>query len=307
MIVISVPPEYVPRVHLFLHVVEAGVVAVGDDGVALALELLQVVDYTAAEECAAVLYGRLIDDDLHALGLDPLHHALDAALAEVVAVRLHRQAVHTDHALPRLVRAEVPVVVLAVEPGHVKDPVRDEVLARAVAVHYRLDQVLRNVRIIRKELLRVLRKAVASVTETRVVVEVPDPRVEAHALDYRIGIQAFHLRVGVELVEVAHTQGEVRVGEQLHRLSLGQSHVKGFDILLQRALLQEGGELVRSTVQSLVSFRTPDDDAARVQVVVQRLALPQELRREDDVPRPCLLADAFCVSYRYRAFYHHYS
>ena len=303
----SIPSENISRVYLVLYIVQACVVAVGDDGLAAGFELIQVVDHPAAEESAAVLYGRLIDDDLHALGLDPLHHALDAALAEVVAVRLHRQAVHTDHALPRLVRAEVPVVVLTVEPGHVKDPVRDEVLARAVAVHYRLDQVLRNVRVIRKELLRILRKAVASITETRVVVEVTDPRVEAHALDYCIGIQSFHLRIGVELVEVAHTQGEVRVGEQLHRLSLGQPHVKGFDILLQRALLQEGGELVRSTVQTFVSFRTPDDDAARVQVVVQRLALPQELRREDDIPRPCLLADAFCVSYRYRAFYHHYS
>ena len=301
----SVSSKNIPRINLVLHIVETGVVSVRDDGVALALELIQVVDYTAAEECAAVLYGRLIDDDLHALGLDPLHHALDAALAEVVAVRLHRQAVHTDHALPRLVRAEVPVVVLAVEPGHVKDPVRDEVLARAVAVHYRLDQVLRNVRIIRKELLRVLRKAVASVTETRVVVEVPDPRVEAHALDYRIGIQAFHLRVGVELVEVAHTQGEVRVGEELHSLSLGQPHVKGLDVLLQRAFLQQGGELVRSTVQTVITLRAPHYDAARVEVVVQGLALPQELRREDDVPGPCLAAYALGVSHRYRALYDH--
>ena len=270
-----------------------------------ALELLQVVDHTAAEECAAVLYGRLIDDDLHALGLDTLHHALDAALAEVVAVRLHRQAVHTDHAPPRLVRAEVTVVVLAVEPSLAEHPLRDEVLPRAVAVHYRLDQVLRDVRVVRQELLRVLRQAVPAVAEGWVVVEVPDAGVEAHALDYRVGVQALHLRVGVELVEVAHTQGEVRVGEELHCLSLGQPHVKGLDVLLQRALLQQGGELVRSTVQTVIPLRAPHYDAARVEVVVQGLALPQELRGEDDVPGPCLAAYALGVSHRYRALYDH--
>ena len=56
MIVISVPPENIPRINLILHVIKARVITVGDDGVALALELIQIVDYTAAEECATVLY-----------------------------------------------------------------------------------------------------------------------------------------------------------------------------------------------------------------------------------------------------------
>ena len=88
------------------------------------LELLQVVHHhTAAEEGAAVFEGQLVDDDFGAFGLDALHHAQDAALAEVVAVRLHR----------------------------------------AVAVHYRLNQVLRIVRAVRKELLRVLLETVAAI------------------------------------------------------------------------------------------------------------------------------------------------
>lgn len=73
----SVAPEYVPRVDLFFHVVEAGVVAVGDDGLALLLEVVEAVDNFAAEERGAVGEGRFVDDDFRALGLDALHHALD--------------------------------------------------------------------------------------------------------------------------------------------------------------------------------------------------------------------------------------
>lgn len=50
-----IPPEYIASVNFILHVVEAGVVAVGDDGLTSVLELGEVVDHFAAEECAAVL------------------------------------------------------------------------------------------------------------------------------------------------------------------------------------------------------------------------------------------------------------
>ena len=221
-------------------------------------------------------------------------------------MRLHRQTVNSHRAALLLARVVVPVSMVIVVSRLGQYPLRDEVLPRAVAVHYRLDQVLRDVRVVRQELLRVLRQAVPAVAEGWVVVEVPDAGVEAHALDYRVGVQALHLRVGVELVEVAHPQGEVRVGEELHCLSLGQPHVKGLDVLLQRAFLQQGGELVRSTVQTVIPLRAPHYDAARVEVVVQGLALTQELRGEDDVPGPCLAADALGVTYRDRALYHHY-
>ena len=294
----SVPHENVPSVNLVPYIVQAGIISVRDDGLATALELLQVVDHKAAEERAAVFYGRLIDDDFGTFGLDTLHHPLDAALAEVVAVRLHRQTVDPHYAFTLLVGTEVSVVEFVVEPCFPEYPVSDEVLASAVAVYYRLDKVLRNVRIVRKELLRVLREAVASVAETRVVVEVSDTRVQAHAPDDGGRVKTLHLRVGVELVEVAHTQGEVRVGEELDRLCLRKAHEKGLDVILYGSFLQEGGELVRCTVQTLVPLRTSDDDTARVQVVVQGLALPKELRREDDVPGPRLAADALRVAHR---------
>ena len=161
----SVSPENISRVYLVPHIVQACIIAVGDDSLATALELLQVIDHPAAEERAAVLERRFVDDDFCALGLDALHHSLDAALAEVVAVRLHCQAVNSYGAALLFGRVVVPAVVVVVVAGLGKDTVRDEVLPRAVAVHYRLDQVLRNVRVVRQKLLRVLRKAVAPVAE----------------------------------------------------------------------------------------------------------------------------------------------
>lgn len=47
--------EDVARVDFVLHVVEAAVVAVGDDGLALGLELGQIVDHQTTKEGGAIL------------------------------------------------------------------------------------------------------------------------------------------------------------------------------------------------------------------------------------------------------------
>lgn len=50
-----IPPENIPRINLPRHIVQATVIAVGDDGVALLLELDEVVHHSTAEERAALL------------------------------------------------------------------------------------------------------------------------------------------------------------------------------------------------------------------------------------------------------------
>ena len=50
-----IPSEDVTGVYLLLHVIKACVLAVGDDGPAFGLEHVEVVNYPAAEEVAAVL------------------------------------------------------------------------------------------------------------------------------------------------------------------------------------------------------------------------------------------------------------
>lgn len=85
-----VASEDVAGVDFVADVVEAAVVAVGYDGVALGFELFEVVDHLGAEEGFSVSEGGFIDDDFRALGLDALHYSLDGALAEIVGVGLHR-------------------------------------------------------------------------------------------------------------------------------------------------------------------------------------------------------------------------
>lgn len=92
----SIPPKQISCIDFVLHVVEAGVVTVGNDGITLLLELLQVVDYKASEEGGSVFECRFIDDDFRTFRLNALHHALYAALAEIVGVGLHRESEDAD-------------------------------------------------------------------------------------------------------------------------------------------------------------------------------------------------------------------
>ena len=111
-------------------------------------ESVQVVHYLAAEEGAAVFQCRLVDDYFRAFCLYPLHHALDAGLAEVIAVRFHRQAVNADSALAFLVGAEITTIVIVVISGFGQHTVGYEVLAGAVAFHDGLDEVFRYIGIV---------------------------------------------------------------------------------------------------------------------------------------------------------------
>ena len=291
--------EDVACVDLGSNIVQAGVVAVGDDGLRAALELREVIDHNAPEERAAVLQSGLVDDQRRALGPDALHHALDAALTEVVAARLHRQAVHADDGL--VLPRGVPLPVVLVRSGHFQDLPGDEVLPRAVALHDRGHHVLRYVLIVREQLLGILREAVAPVAERRVVVVRAYPRVKAHAPDDGRGVEALDLRVGVQLVEVAHPEREVCVREELDRLGLLKAHVKRRDVLLYGALLQQAGKLAGSALQERkVSYRSDGPVLllelravyqlryahyypAGIEVVVKGLALAKELGGEEKV------------------------
>lgn len=81
-----IPVEQVPRVYLVLDVVEAAVIAIGNDCLALLLERVKVIDDFAAEERFAVLESWFIDDDFGTLCLDAFHDALDGTLSEVVGI-----------------------------------------------------------------------------------------------------------------------------------------------------------------------------------------------------------------------------
>ena len=117
---------------------------------------------------------RIVEPHGHALGLHALQDALDGALAEVVGVGLHRQAVHAHDRL-RLSLVN-PV------PHHLQHLVGHEVLAGAVCLHDGLDQVLRHVPVVGQQPLCVLGQAVAAVAEAGVVVVETNARLKEHTV-----------------------------------------------------------------------------------------------------------------------------
>lgn len=93
--------------------------------------------------------------------LDAFHYALDAGLAEVVAVRLHGQTIDTDYHRLFLLAVVGVVIVIIIAASHVQHTVGNEVLSGAVCGNDRLDQILRHISIVRQELFRILGQAIA--------------------------------------------------------------------------------------------------------------------------------------------------
>ena len=81
-----VPAEYVASIDLVFNVLQAIIKAVGNDGFALCLELVKIINDFAAEECSAVFKCWLVDNYFCTLCLYTLHDALDGRLTEVVTV-----------------------------------------------------------------------------------------------------------------------------------------------------------------------------------------------------------------------------
>ena len=126
---------------------------------------------------------RFIYDHLGALGLHSLHHSLDGALAEIVGIALHSQAVDAYHNFLFLTCGVVILSRIAVISSHFQHLVGYEILTGPVALHYSRHHVLWNIGVICEQLFGVLGKAVASISERRVVVMQSDARVETDAVD----------------------------------------------------------------------------------------------------------------------------
>ena len=80
----SIPAEQISCVNFFFYVVKCRIVAVSYDASALFFEFLKIIHDEAAKECRPVFEGRLINDDLCAFTLDPLHDSLNRGLSEVI-------------------------------------------------------------------------------------------------------------------------------------------------------------------------------------------------------------------------------
>ena len=92
------------------------------------------------------------------------------------------------------------VLRVAVPAGLAQHGVGDVVLAGLVRLNNGGHHILRNVSIVGKQLLGVLRQTVAAVAEGRVVVVGADAWVKTYSLYDGLAVEALNLGVGIKLV-----------------------------------------------------------------------------------------------------------
>ena len=111
-----------------------------------------------------------------------------------------------------------------------------------------------------------------------------DARVKTYAVNDLLRVQALALRVGIQLIEIGNAQRQIGVGEQLDGFGLGKAHEERINVLLDGTFLQQCRKFVGGCDKVRILRIGADDDAGRVEVVIQGLGLSQKFRAEQDVP-----------------------
>lgn len=124
--------EKISCIYLLLYIVQTAVIPVGNDGLAHLLELRKVIDHLAAEERIAVLQSRLVDNHRSSFRLDPLHHAQDAALAEVIEIALHGQAEYTFYTCFFFIFTVVTFIIIVIISCHRKYLISNKIFSRPI-------------------------------------------------------------------------------------------------------------------------------------------------------------------------------
>ena len=125
------------------------------------------------------------------------------------------------------------------------------VLTGTVALYDCLYQVLRNIGIVCQELLGILWQAITTIAEAWVVVMGADSWVKTYTIDYCLGIESFYLCVCIQLIEVAYSECQIGIGEELDSLSFLHAHKEGIDVFLDSAFLEQSGEGLGCFLQHL--------------------------------------------------------
>ena len=285
-------------INLLLHIIQHSIIAVGNDSMALSLELDKVINHLAAKEQAAVFKGRLVDNDLGTFGFDAFHNALDGTLTEVIGVALHCEA---EDANSRCLKAGIVLGVyiilsVVVITSHLEYLVGNEVLTGAVALYNGAHHVLRNICIVGQELLGVLGQAITTIAKAGVIVEGTNTGVKAYTLNDGLGVKAFYFCIGIQFVEVADTESQVSVGKEFYGFCLFHAHEEHINVLFDGSFLQQGGKLagflfhlghigyLQDSIILFLEIRAVNNlgathnDTGRIEVVVEGLALTEEFR-----------------------------
>ena len=297
---ISIFAKEIPRIDLIFHIFQVcSPVSVRQDHRTSAFEFVKVVHDRAAEKCRSRKH-RLVNDNLGAFGFDSFHHTLYRTVSEIVAPLLHDQPIDADDGGPfpgSVVFLCRPVVVKACP---FKRLIGNEFLARPIRLDDGFDQILRDIPIIRQKLLRVLWQTVPAVPERGIMIVPSDARVERDALNDSFTGKAFADRVSIELIEIGNTHGKVGVGEQLDRFGLRRAHDKNWHVFFQRRIFEQRSESLRCRLE--LRHAQAHDNPRRVEIVIERVALPQELRTEKNMKPFIAFAYTFRVANRNRAF-----
>ena len=124
--------------------------------------------------------------------------------------------------------------------------------------------------------------------------------VKTYTIDDCLGIESLYLCVCIQLIEVAYSECQIGIGEELDCLCFLHSHEEGIDVFLDGTFLEQSGEGLSCFLQHLdIGYRLDClvllcklwafynlwiayDDAAWVKVIIECLALTKELRREEE-------------------------
>ena len=98
---------------------------------------------------------------------------------------------------------------------------------------------------------------------------------------------------------------QIGIGEQLNCLCLSKAHEQSVNVLLNCTFLQEFCKSVCCLYQSSIIHVGSDDDTGRIKVIIQSLALAQELRAKDDIVAVELLTNTCSVTNRDGALDNH--
>ena len=137
--------EQVSCVYFFYDIIQTVIVSVGDDGITLLLEFLEVIYDFASEERRVIGKRWLVDDDVGAFGFDSFHDTLYRTLTEVVGVAFHSQSIDTygDLFFMGLIIGVYFVVIIIT--GHLQNLIGDEIFSGAVALYDGRHHVLRDI------------------------------------------------------------------------------------------------------------------------------------------------------------------
>ena len=128
-----------------------------------------------------------------------------------------------------------------------------------------------------------------------------DSWVKTYAFDDCLGIESLYFCVCIQLIEVAYSECQISIGEELNSLSFLHAHEEGIDVLLDGTFLEQSGEGLGSFLQHLyIGYRLDClvllsklwaldnlwiayDNTAWVKVIIECLAFTKELWREEEV------------------------